>query len=212
MNWFRLLFALLFSLSIAGCPPRAGGGDDDDSATDDDDAADDDDDATPVDFAMWSDDLVEPYFENPRDCDQALPIANSCLGRNPEISWEGAPEGTVSFALIFDDPTAGNFPHWAIWDIPGDATGLAADISGGQVTSNLPSGAFELANGGGFMGYLGSCPGPGSVNQYSWRLYALDTTLGGDFSAFGQVESAAQGAELGMVDMCHVFDGDNSDF
>ena len=213
MNPLRLLLALLFCLPLAACPGRGGGGgDDDDSAADDDDATADDDDATPVEFAIWSDDFVAPYFDNPHDCDQALPVEFSCGHSNPEISWEGAPDGTVAFALIFDDPTFGTpYAHWAIWDIPGDLTGLDAGISGYSVNSNLPSGAMELTNGSGFPGYLGSCPGPSSVNLYSWRLYALSDTLGGDFGSFGQLESAAQAASLDMVSMCHAFDGANSD-
>jgi Raf kinase inhibitor-like YbhB/YbcL family protein len=211
MTLFRLLALLLalpFTFALVGCPPGTGSGsDDDDSAGDDDDAMDDDD-ATPVDFAMWSPDFVDPYFDNPRDCELALPVENACFNPNPEIVWEGAPEGTVAFALIFDDPTAGDFPHWAIYNIPGGETGLDAGISGDGATSSPPSGSVELNNGFGSAGYLGSCPQ--AVNQYRWRLWALSEEIDSSPANYDAVEAAAEAVSLDMVEMCHVFDGANS--
>ncbi len=201
-----ILALLLLTLPLVGCPTAVD--DDDDSTTDDDDSE-------PVEFAMWGPDHVsaDTLDDNPHDCEQALPPEFSCFNPNPEIAWEGAPDGTVAFALIFDDPTAGNFAHWAIYNIPGDADGLDGDISGAGSGGDIPDGASELRNGANQVGYLGSCPSAGFINEYSWRLYALDAELTTDSGAsFGQLESDAQDAEIEMIEMCHVFDGDNSDF
>lgn len=204
MSRFALLLTCLLIPCLAACGPTPRG-DDDDSSGDDDDAA--------VDFRVWSPDHVsaDTLPNNPHDCEVALPPEFSCFNQNPEIAWEGAPEGTVAFALIFDDPTAGNFAHWAIFNIPGDATGLDQGISG-QGGSGIPNGATELSNGANQSSYLGSCPGPGFVNEYSWRLYALDAELDTAASAtFSELENDAQDAEIESVSMCHVFDGNNSD-
>jgi Raf kinase inhibitor-like YbhB/YbcL family protein len=203
MNPARLL-ALLFSLSLSGCVVVINNGDDDD-ASDDDDSVVDDDDATPPPFRVWSPDFVEPYFTNTRDCEEALPLEFACDNNNPEIDWEGAPEGTAAFALIFDDPTAGGFPHWAIYNIPPTETGLAAAISGRDITNTPPGDAVELDNGFGWNGYLGSCPQ--GQNQYRWRLWALSEEITSNPSSYGALAAAAEGLSLEMVEMCHVFDG-----
>ncbi|MCO4772324.1 MAG: YbhB/YbcL family Raf kinase inhibitor-like protein [Deltaproteobacteria bacterium] len=205
----RLLLALPLSLALAGCPPVVGN---------DDDSGDDDDDSTEeVDFAMWGPDHITPVpYAHNYDCEQTLPPANSCYNPNPEIAWEGAPEGTESFVLIFDDPTAGDFPHWAILNIPGDATGLAADSSGDGASGSIPSGSTELDNGFGYEGYLGSCPG--GTNEYRWRLWALDTeldaslytALGNAGAAYDALASDAEDNAIEMVSMCHVFRGSDA--
>jgi hypothetical protein len=54
---------------------------------------------------------------------------------SPKIDWTGAPAGTMAFALIMHDSDVqvggANGPdvlHWAIFDIPGTATGLPAGV------------------------------------------------------------------------------------
>src|ERR1700722_13200270 len=49
---------------------------------------------------------------------------------SPKIDWTGAPAGTMAFALIMHDTDVAvqgsDVLHWAIFDIPGDSTGLPA--------------------------------------------------------------------------------------
>ncbi len=200
--WLILLVA--FGLGATGCLPLA----------DDDDASDDDDSTEDVPFRVFSDEfLSDEGITHNYDCDQALPPEHSCGSENPAISWEGVPEGTESFVLIFDDVSFNNYPHWAVLNIPGDANGLDADISGQGHTGSLPEGATELDNAN-FEGYLGSCPG--GVNHYRWRLWALPTTLDADiytalnndpWAAYSALSDDAQAARLDRAEMCHVFDG-----
>ena len=76
---------------------------------------------------------------------------------SPALSWEGAPEGTKSFALTMydpDAPTGSGWWHWVVYDIPANATGLKL--------------------GAGKAG--GAAPPPGhGPHRYIFTLYALNT-------------------------------------
>jgi hypothetical protein len=63
--------------------------------------------------------LTSPSFDE----GGAIPIRHTCDGADvsPALNWEGAPQGTVSLALILDDPDANGFIHWVVVDIPGGA-------------------------------------------------------------------------------------------
>ena len=190
-----LTFSLAVVLAIpAGCVPNRSDDDDDDSAGDDDD------DSTPVPFRFWSPDF---------DDGGVFPEEFSCFGGNPELRWEGEPDGTVSMALIFDDPTAGNFPHWAIFNIPAGLGVLEGGISDSTGSPNTPpDGSTELVNGFGSVGYLGSCPATGSTNTYRWRLWALNDTLdAAGISSYPQLDAAATAASIEMLQLSHQFTG-----
>ncbi|GEM_PF-1318830 len=178
---------LLLPVALVGCPT---------TPTDDDDSGDDDD-AAPVDFAFWS-----SAFED----GGTLPQEYECVNPNPELIWEGVPEGTVGLALVFDDPTAGNFPHWAIYNMDPASTGIPAGASGnadcGPDRGGLPDGSDELRNGFGWTGYLGSCGGcggGGGPNTYRWRLWAVDTEI--DLPAGSSFDDLADAAEAGSIEM-----------
>src|SRR5580700_4392629 len=50
---------------------------------------------------------------------------------SPAIQWSAAPQGTVSFVLIFHDAdtlvqnSTDGILHWMLWNIPGTANGVA---------------------------------------------------------------------------------------
>ena len=203
------LLALLCLALLVACP--VSDADDDDSAVaDDDDSAVADDDDAALEFRLWSDEfLSDEGIEHTYDCEQALPPEHSCWNPNPEILWEGAPAGTVAFTLVYDDPTAGNWEHWAIYNIPATAAGLDAGISGDGAAGSIPDGAVELDNGAGEAGYFGSCPG--GVNLYRWRLWAMDAELTDHPANFAQLVADAETASIDMAEMCHVFDGADAD-
>ena len=104
-----------------------------------------------------------------------IPIVYTCDGKDisPPLAWQGAPEGTRSYALILDDPDARNFVHWLIFNIPGAQSDLSEDV---VRADQLENGARQGKNSWGRTGYGGPCP-PSGTHHYRFVLYALDATL-----------------------------------
>jgi Raf kinase inhibitor-like YbhB/YbcL family protein len=101
-----------------------------------------------------------------------IPRRFSCDGEDisPALEWAGAPDGTVSLALIVDDPDARGFVHWVLLDVTAEASGaLPAGFSG-------PGAPSEGSNGFGRPGYGGPCP-PSGTHRYVFTMYALDRRL-----------------------------------
>jgi Raf kinase inhibitor-like YbhB/YbcL family protein len=111
--------------------------------------------------------LTSPSFNE----GEPIPVKFSCDGDDisPELDWFGTPEGTVSMALIMDDPDApvGTWVHWVLYDLPMDLSGLREGMTGvGQ----------DGTNSWNRTGYGGPCP-PSGTHRYFFKLYALDTDL-----------------------------------
>jgi Raf kinase inhibitor-like YbhB/YbcL family protein len=91
---------------------------------------------------------------------------------SPALSWTGAPDGTVEFALICDDPdapTAEPWVHWVAYHIPGNVSSLSEGDAGG---------ATEGENDFGNREYNGPMPPRGhGTHHYHFKLYALDQPL-----------------------------------
>ena len=116
-----------------------------------------------------------------------IPAANTCAAGqgvpSPAISWTAGPAGTMSYALILHDPdpviagsATNDVLHWAIFDIPGDATSLPAGVPN---QADLPSGAKQPNNIAGQPGYFGPCPPAGhGDHHYTFEIYALSAKLG----------------------------------
>lgn len=100
-----------------------------------------------------------------------IPKSHTCDGGDvsPALSWSGAPAGTLSFAVVVDDPDASGFTHWLLFNIPASTASLAEGLKPGT----SPAGAAEGSNDFGSTGYRGPCP-PSGTHRYSHRLYALD--------------------------------------
>ena len=100
--------------------------------------------------------------------------------RSPAFAWTGAPEGTASFAIIFHDAEvhirkgADDVLHWMIWNIPGEATGLAENL---PLEPQLPDGSRQSKNVTSQLGYMGPCAPQGLPHHYTFDLYALDAML-----------------------------------
>ena len=118
----------------------------------------------------------------------AIPTRYSCDGDDvsPPLAWQGAPDGTVAFALILDDPDAGGFVHWTVADI------AASDGSAEEGESP----GVDGQNGFGRAGYGGPCP-PSGTHRYVVTLYALSEPLSVEpgFSA-ADLRSAMEGRIL----------------
>ena len=111
---------------------------------------------------------------------------SGCSGGNlsPALTWSGAPAGTKSFALTLYDPDApagSGWWHWVMFDIPANASALAAgagDVAGGKA----PTGALQTNTDYGKAGFGGPCPPAGDKpHRYVFTLYALKVDkLGAD--------------------------------
>ncbi len=103
-----------------------------------------------------------------------IPSEYTCDGADisPPLSWSGVPPGTKSLVLVVEDPDApsGVFRHWAVFDIPAAAAGLAAGYG-----RNQPAAGFrEARNDFGDQDYGGPCPPLGhGTHHYRFRLFAL---------------------------------------
>ncbi len=112
----------------------------------------------------------------------AIPSRHTCEGEDvsPPLAWVGAPDGTISFALIVDDPDAPDpkapkttWVHWVLYDLPGTATTLPEGVR----PDSLPGGTRQGLNDWKQPGWRGPCP-PVGRHRYFFKLYALDAKLG----------------------------------
>ena len=110
-----------------------------------------------------------------------IPSKYTCEGSDisPPLSWSGLPAGTLSLALIVDDPDAPDpkapqrvWVHWVLYNLPAAAGSLAEGVA----PDELPEGTREGKNDWGRTGYGGPCP-PIGRHRYFHKLYALDTVL-----------------------------------
>ena len=111
----------------------------------------------------------------------AIPTPYTCDGEDisPPLAWRGLPTGTVSLALIVDDPDAPDpeapkrtWVHWLLYNLPAETDGLAENVG----TGGLPAGTLSGINDWSRPGYGGPCP-PIGRHRYFFKLYALDAVL-----------------------------------
>ncbi|MBN2177188.1 MAG: YbhB/YbcL family Raf kinase inhibitor-like protein [Demequinaceae bacterium] len=109
--------------------------------------------------------------DGPLDTRHSANAWGQCSGGNlnPQLSWEGAPEGTVAYAITMRDLSAGNWSHWVHVNIPAAITSVA---TGGS--ASLPGIVGRNASPG--TGYFGPCP-PGPGHRYEFTVWALDAEL-----------------------------------
>lgn len=104
-----------------------------------------------------------------------IPAKHTCDGDDvsPFLEIKNPPEGTMTFALIVDDPDATNgvpFDHWLLWNIPPNTQYISED--------NIPHGAVQGTNDFGTAKWGGPCPPSGNApHRYVFTLYALGITV-----------------------------------
>lgn len=118
-------------------------------------------------FSAGTLDVSSPSFKN----GGYIPITYTCEGKNinPAIGIKNIPQGTMSIALIVDDPDApgGTFDHWMMWN-----------IDPGKTIMENSSPGTEGKNGMKKKGYTGPCPPAGTgVHHYHFKAYALDRKI-----------------------------------
>ena len=134
--------------------------------------------------------IASPNFQEEVRPRIRIPSKNTCYGENlsPPLHWSGAPEGTVSFALIAEDidrevaRSGGGFSdartsggragsegftwvHWVLYNIPADVAELPEGIS--TSTPALSDGTTQGTNDDRLPGYYGACPPPSIVRYPS---------------------------------------------
>jgi Raf kinase inhibitor-like YbhB/YbcL family protein len=130
-------------------------------------------------FTLTSPDLASGKFDN-----KFILNGFGCTGGNvsPALEWSNVPAGTKSLALQVHDPdapTGSGFWHWAVYNIPPTATGLAQGA--GNSPEGLPAPAFggntdflDTGATGANGNYGGPCPPEGDTpHHYNFVLYAL---------------------------------------
>ena len=109
---------------------------------------------------------------------EVIPSKYSCEGADvsPPLEWNGVPTGTISFALICDDPDApvGTWVHWVLYSLPITVSNLPENL---PASETLSSGARQGINDFRHLGYGGPCPPPGKPHRYYFKLYALNAEL-----------------------------------
>ena len=103
-----------------------------------------------------------------------IPPMFTCDGFDgaPDLAWSGVPRGTVSLAVIMEDPKGrgGVFAHWTIFGIKPTTTSLAA--------GHVPRGALQGTNDFHQTGYGGPCPPfTDKAHRYVFTIYALKGQL-----------------------------------
>jgi len=115
--------------------------------------------------------LISPAFAD----GEWIPRKHSRDGDNiaPPLRWTGAPDNVQSYVLIVEDPDAprGTFLHWAVFNIPGDATELPESVDTAPAWTMLAYAENDYGN----ARYDGPEPPHGhGPHHYHFRLHALD--------------------------------------
>jgi Raf kinase inhibitor-like YbhB/YbcL family protein len=104
-----------------------------------------------------------------------IPSKHSCDGANlsPVLHWGIVPNGTLSLALVVDDPDApfGIFVHWILYNMPASLSELPEGLPQMPDIRGIGS---QGTNGFQRVGYNGPCPPRGAAHRYFFKLYALD--------------------------------------
>jgi len=140
--------------------------------------------------------------------DRRIPAQFSKDGGNvsPLIKWQGEPPGTLSYALVVEDPDApkGTFRHWAAYNIPPDMHRLDEGIGADGHAAAIRMGANDF----GHKHYDGPQPPAGdNPHHYHFRLFALDVPaldVRDDCSA-AEVLEAARAHSLAEADTVGTF-------
>jgi Raf kinase inhibitor-like YbhB/YbcL family protein len=134
---------------------------------------------------------------------ETIPGRHTCDGADtsPPLRFEGAPEETVSYALVMYKADEGEaaVAHWIVWGIGADAAGLGEGVPLGEAPL---AGVAQGTNDLGVVGYSGPCAEEveegedpdTATHRYVFQAYALSGTPVVDPAATaGQLLAALDG-------------------
>jgi hypothetical protein len=128
------------------------------------------------------DDLGMTLASDAFDDGAPIPTRYTCDGTNesPPLAIDGVPDGTVSLALVADDPDAPQdrpYVHWLVWNLPPGVARLPAAVPRRERVGHL-GGAVQGTNSSGDLGYAGPCPPTGDgPHTYRFTLSAIEQEL-----------------------------------
>jgi len=138
-------------------------------------------------FRLTSKGIIEGVIED-RFGNLSGEVVQGVPQRSLPYEWEGAPEGTKSYAIVFQDydnvPDEGfSWIHWLTADLPAEATSVEENASRidesliqGVNSWSVPYGPYADIDPDLTLHYGG--PAPERRHEYETRIYALDTVLG----------------------------------
>jgi hypothetical protein len=111
-----------------------------------------------------------------------IPATYTCEGDgvSPPLSWTTPPDDTHSLALVVDDPDAPGrtFTHWVLFNLSPDRRELVEGVDLDTHSADDQPSPILGVNDFGDIGYGPPCPpSEDEAHGYSFRLYALDTSL-----------------------------------
>jgi len=126
-----------------------------------------------------------------------IPIKYTCDGDEitPPLSFSNIPNGTISLALILDDPDVPGetWVHWIVFNIPSDITGFKEDEGPRYYIGR---------NSWGDIAYGAPCPPIGEEHRYYFRLYTLDSELDLlDGASRKEIDDAMTGHIIGQTSL-----------
>ena len=135
---------------------------------------------------------------------RSIPSKYTCDGDDiiPPLAFEGIPDGTVTLALVMDDPdvpppgSGRVWDHWVVWNLPPETR----SIEEGQ-----PPTGVQGRNSWGRNDWGGPCP-PDREHRYFFKLYALDMTLDlPDTAGKKELEAAMKGHIQGTAELVGLY-------
>jgi len=116
---------------------------------------------------------------------EPIPVRYTAEGDNisPPLLWSGLPTGTVTLALLCEDPDAPERPHqdhpvvhWVLFNV--DPAGMLPEGLPHEWKITDPISCEQGLNSLGRAGYSGPHPPPGhGAHRYFFRLFALSRRL-----------------------------------
>ena len=139
----------------------------------------------------------------------AIPSQYTCEGADvsPPLAWSGAPDKTMSFALVVDDPDAPDpaapkrvWVHWVVYQIPARATELKEGAKAFLHPTVVGESDFKVA------AWRGPCP-PVGRHRYFFKLYALDVAdLARSDMTKAELETAMKDHVLGQAELVGTYE------